>query len=803
MDTSNSKKREVQSKDSTYQQIKRFKNGFSFVISSRTVQIILGIPSGQKPVILKTSKEASEIIHGTVHRESPSVGYLCSLLSDEGDELAFSHIFMLTALAAFISPNGRGVTSCRYYQAIIDFIASPDHDWCSFTLHWLILYIKKFQRDKREGLLIEAGGCKIIPVRKHISSTPFRETGQDVKFKMPYEVQEYIDIKFQGISYMQPESVEGALGDGNDSDEDYRVDQRKSMSRVIKDHTPMVITKTRMPDIEALSMKLFSMDRLEFIDGNKKMIDQLMKGLMISCTLEDQDRELDLPQIDGLYEEMVYPKFHTIPATLHSDKSSEFADFVKSTLQKFSAHERQIDFFKFIEMRNQKFSMSSFNFLPPGENIKGNELSNDGIHHILTRQVSGSNLFMFSNKSSNASMLTPVSTNLCHEGVYSPDLTEAVEDTCRGNYLGLSLNERVLGKRIATTINEGSQPEFPSFSTLDIDISSVDPLAVSAPQGATTHNHFLGSSSKTKIIDPYFDLAMDQWEKQLAEDERRNNQSSKLFVTADELGMKQTIYANSFEHDFYLTLTTNTSTSEYSPRIFEVNRVWVDQRKLILSMRPGGWTHPHTMDCFGMLIIEDQFQRDVEGTSKKTNIMKHVFVKDFTKILTDASVNHNDPQYTGLFSTNNVGFKLENAGLVHVPVVADKQWILIVANFIDGFFDVLNPDSCFDKFINITHTVVHNFKIFFQKEYPRCLYFKIHEFKIRHVQVPKHNFRYDSGIFVIKYMLSYNGIVVVPFSNEDIQAIREKLTCQLVLSRHNEKQVPFVKNFLATHCNIW
>jgi hypothetical protein len=29
--------------------------------------------------------------------------------------------------------------------------------------------------------------------------------------------------------------------------------------------------------------------------------------------------------------------------------------------------------------------------------------------------------------------------------------------------------------------------------------------------------------------------------------------------------------------------------------------------------------------------------------------------------------------------------------------------------------------------------------------------------------------------------------------------LREKFTCQLVLSKHNEKQAPLVKNFLAKH----
>ena len=220
---------------------------------------------------------------------------------------------------------------------------------------------------------------------------------------------------------------------------------------------------------------------------------------------------------------------------------------------------------------------------------------------------------------------------------------------------------------------------------------------------------------------------------------------------------------------------------------------------------------------------------------------------------------------------------------VHIACNSDKQWILITANFIDSCFDVLNPDSCNEKFKNIINTVIHNFKIFFLNDYPRCPYFNINEFKTRYVEVPKHNFRlvsyssvlflqeicmrftiwlilniqllyiiyyffftnrYDSGIFVIQFMLSYNGIVVKPFSNvssfskhffvciptffinmwnhnlidlvhtfvnhysffcsqDDIQYLREKLLCQLVISRYNELQVPLVKKFLAEHVSIF
>lgn len=131
--------------------------------------------------------------------------------------------------------------------------------------------------------------------------------------------------------------------------------------------------------------------------------------------------------------------------------------------------------------------------------------------------------------------------------------------------------------------------------------------------------------------------------------------------------------------------------------------------------------------------------------------------------------------------------------------LADKQWILIVANFIDKSFDVLNPDNSIEKFSSVVNTVIFNFKQLFVQSYPGCFKFNIRDFSVKYVHVPKHNFRYDSGIFVIQYIRWYNGVEVKLFSNVDVQAIREKVTTQLVINIHNELQVPLARQFIAKH----
>jgi hypothetical protein len=70
-----------------------------------------------------------------------------------------------------------------------------------------------------------------------------------------------------------------------------------------------------------------------------------------------------------------------------------------------------------------------------------------------------------------------------------------------------------------------------------------------------------------------------------------------------------------------------------------------------------------------------------------------------------------------------------------------KEWILIVANFIDKSFDVLNPDSGVGKVSVVVNTVIFNFKQLFVKCYPGCFKFNIHDFSVKYVHVPKQNFR--------------------------------------------------------------
>jgi hypothetical protein len=147
----------------------------------------------------------------------------------------------------------------------------------------------------------------------------------------------------------------------------------------------------------------------------------------------------------------------------------------------------------------------------------------------------------------------------------------------------------------------------------------------------------------------------------------------------------------------------------------------------------------------------------------------------------DPKLNHSDPIYRDLLGFNNASLvpdifflykaidmllllqyrlylllatfsSCPNSSLykmiyVHIPCPSEKLWLLIVANFIDLSFDVLNPDYSADKFQSIVKIVTYKFKNLFMKSYPGCWKFNIRNFKVRHQLVPKFNFMFVHILF--------------------------------------------------------
>ncbi|CAM0946209.1 unnamed protein product [Alopecurus aequalis] len=188
--------------------------------------------------------------------------------------------------------------------------------------------------------------------------------------------------------------------------------------------------------------------------------------------------------------------------------------------------------------------------------------------------------------------------------------------------------------------------------------------------------------------------------------------------------------------------------------------------------------------------------KDMHG--EKFGFVKHITYSEITECLMNQALDIST--YKDLFREKIVGFRLEHAGLVHIPCTITKQWFLIVANFMDKCFDVLNPSQNTDLISDATNDVVHNFKELFSVSYPHCPNFNIFEFKVRHVDVPKQNFKFDSGFFILLFMQFYNGLEVPNFSNDDLPAIKRKPMYQIVTNKYNTaKQSKRIKDFIVKY----
>ncbi|KAM0871951.1 hypothetical protein ACQ4PT_039046 [Festuca glaucescens] len=636
--------------------------------------------------------------------------------------------------------------------------------------------------------------------------------------EMPTEIKDYMELKFQGIASFQDKKrlqslvsnffhkmvqnsipiVKGYVDDiqlVSSSTNKQEVDptfgnelhfstqtNKNATTEEIK--TEMVVyqqkKKVTEEQMEQFFQNMFFFHQVQVPQDNyntRREFHQMLDKFSEGCSIGEQSDGFDLPNLYPDYESrLLHPKDMT--STIYSnDTSVQFSEFLKQIKEELS-----------FEIKNQrisyttleqdcKFSLENFEFyLPSGEQpFQGNDEKLNEFLNTKNEDCRPVNIFSNNNQRSN---VTP------KRNLQSIGQREARDD----KYV-FSLNERLLGKRIPPITDE-NKGNFPCFNLFQEDNANMSGHTYSSP------------GSKLKAIDPLLHMVLDQCGQEIL-----GGQSSikvkTPFIPSSKMNMQhvlppqQVIFATGNEHEFYTKLTS--SKTESSPRIFEIKRVWVDQRTLALSMNPGGWTHPCVMDCYGMLTTTEQLHRKKEGKIGDNEILMHVVIKEVTKLLMDPNLDCSDPEYKRIFSLDYVGYRLENAGLVHIPCPIGKEWILIVANFIDKSFDVLNPDSGVGKFSAVVNTVIFNFKQLFVKCYHGCFKFNIHDFSVKYVHVPKQNFRYDSGIFVIQYMRCYNGVEVKQFSNVDLQAIREKVSCQLVINKFNEQQVPIAREFISKH----
>lgn len=74
---------------------------------------------------------------------------------------------------------------------------------------------------------------------------------------------------------------------------------------------------------------------------------------------------------------------------------------------------------------------------------------------------------------------------------------------------------------------------------------------------------------------------------------------------------------------------------------------------------------------------------------------------------------------------------------IHMPCFIDKQWVLVVANFQEKSFDILSSEYGVDRTMQVTNSVVYNFRVFVTLAFPSFQKFNICDFPVRYINVPK------------------------------------------------------------------
>ncbi|KAL6657460.1 hypothetical protein ACP70R_005240 [Stipagrostis hirtigluma subsp. patula] len=125
-----------------------------FIYKRKTIKLsrhmvfqVLGIPSGNIPINLDAddSRVTADVIAPyMVHNKSP-IKTAIDLLSGNENEESFMRSFMLVALATLICPSTQNNVNLKYLNVLMDVSQIRQYDWASHALQYIVSEVKKFQ----------------------------------------------------------------------------------------------------------------------------------------------------------------------------------------------------------------------------------------------------------------------------------------------------------------------------------------------------------------------------------------------------------------------------------------------------------------------------------------------------------------------------------------------------------------------------------------------------------------------------------------------------------------------------------
>ncbi|KAL6657461.1 hypothetical protein ACP70R_005241 [Stipagrostis hirtigluma subsp. patula] len=812
-------------------------NGFSFTLNSRCVHKLTGIPYGGTEIRCSGSLETYEFIRCRIQSKgrTPSVDELCAMISSDLTDAQFARIFMLLVLSTFLCPNTRGVCSTRYYSALVCVSSIRDCDWSSFTLDWFISYVKKYKASKQKTNSSLTGGCGLILVmsyfeflctpeyyfgnvcpRLNIWTTTTVQTfslldslpGCSTSFgRLPLKhicCTIFKDCFFSSNSCLPlPEDILQAMKQIIDpSSFDAVVSKLSEMTANVWNNLPeSLVHKSRTEistyiqnvlrllcsELSAASTSLQPKKKTTFTvidetdsdcddaDIHVKHFPKRSKTHKCANSRCDHISHETMQHILRYFEPIPLPEFcsqqddEPIEAAVFQDMLSHYIPIQSdSELQFLDVHlPYEHLYIKSLEMKGQS---------------KNNEIQDELVPDILTlAEEPRLNLVKVREKHEDTSFIDALIQSLPSEtqndsnsGQIYDSAGYLIVPEDKSKSFGLSKNLPIANNFGCTRLQDAN---FPNFDILG-DLSGDE------------------SENKESLLDDSLVKGLQLQFRRCSEMINRETvkpPSEKKLMHDRSAPVKQVLFATEQEQYFHSLITSSITKEDSCHKIVKIGKTWVDQRILALSMMPGGWIHFLVMDAFCKMFQHYEENIDRMNNRYAGQICHQYFFHDTSALLMNPTLEHNSYKKDFL---QIIGFKLENAGMLHIPCYVDKQWFLVIVNFNSKRFDVLNPEFNIENMKHTVNSVIHNFTKFFLRCYPGCKEYNITEFPVNYVDVPKFNFKYDSGIFVIEFLQSYNGTTVVPISNVDIVPLRQKFLFQICTYVGNNGSAPALQNLL-------
>ncbi|CAL5060710.1 unnamed protein product [Urochloa decumbens] len=811
-------------------------SGFTFTLNANCVEKILGIPNGGLSVLNRATKESYEFIMASISCQgpTPTVRELCNLITPDLLGADFARVFMLLILSSFLCPNTRGVCSTRYFHALTYIPGIRKLDWCSFVLDWLVSYINKYQFKKQsnsEGNFHKAliGGCCHVIV---ISYLEFLSTNAfNLRLDCP-RIHVWSNTIVNALTLLDSNpNLEACFGQlqlkhicCTPFRNCFSIDNccQSLMNRVediVKHCSPTMPQEFVLNLMAELVCKLKASVSLESLPSVCSSLHNVISALYpavnshySSTTFlydtdsdEEESNTIALRKISAKHDKLSNEEFEllmkyfpifSVPNIECAPKHS-FSPFHNCKLEEIQEEDPyDLDFpgpnasfeallcetadiddecKRYLQIDDEGddpapldlFALASQGSTPIAELFSPAILS---IGMNLSDIVKSSSAAIVQQVKNVDESRTTVPLPVSHTE------TESHANIPRQNcYFGLSLNERanlVQRSEITKTVSPASTVDhnFPNFDILgDLDAQ-------------LNEDKYIDSSLLNSLKRGFHKCS------DLINDEGQNVCQQHAPSDANSANV-QLIFTSEIEDKLYHLVTDNI-VRETRSRFIHIGSSWVDKFKISLSMMKGGWIHFHVMDCFcQMLAANQKMVSYLDG-----HIYMQYFDHSTATLLMNSTIDCNFYKANFL---ENCGFQLHNAALLHIPCFINNQWILVVVNFRENSFQILDSDHNINLAKSAADTVVSNFRKFFVRCFPSSVSYNIYEFPVKYLDVPKHNFRYDSGIFVIQFMQSFDGTSMERFSNLDVVALRAKFLFQLATSKHNKAKSTFMQQFYA------